>query len=190
MILYIVISIAIFIIIFLEFLREKYKIEEISKKSKEILDKYNEKKDEKILMEVLNIQKIFFQYFIITTIVTIIPLFYILSLSKPSFEIIDNTTLKLHNLYKNHEIAVYYEGRLLGIYKADENAVLALDNEITSKDIKLEVIVIKLPFKLPIFNKEWLSTFGSYLIFYFLLSFVSSIIKRIYKFIHKTRTNG
>jgi len=188
MIFYIIIFTALVILATLEFLRRKYKIDDITKKSRELINKYNETRDEKVLMEVVNMQKAFFQYFLLTSIIVTVPIFYVISLAHPNFEQIDNTTIKLPDIYKNHKFAVYYDKEFLGFYTSNENSLVILDREISKENLKFELVIIKLPFKLPLFNKDWLSTFGSYLLIYMLLSLAFSVAKRIYKLIYKTRT--
>ena len=50
--------------------------------------------------------------------------------------------------------------------------------------------IIKLPFKLPLLNKDWLGPLGTYILFYFLVSLLAGLLKKAYKSFLKEKANG
>ena len=50
--------------------------------------------------------------------------------------------------------------------------------------------VLELPFIVPILNRNWLGALGTYILFYFLISLVGGIAKKVYKNFVKKEANG
>jgi len=180
-----VIFFSILLILVNEFINKKLGIRELQREIREKI-KNRKKLTEKEIFDLYKKQiKIFQLSLLINTILIII---YFISLQP--FEVIKTnenyTEIYIRNpLLKNSDFYIHSNG-LNGIFIA-ENGIIRLNK---SENIKIEPVILILPFNIPLINKNWLGIIGSFIIFSLLINLVFLLIKALIRFPRLEIKNG
>ncbi|BFI73245.1 hypothetical protein YN1_2320 [Nanoarchaeota archaeon] len=194
-----VLILVIIINVLIKIIELKTGIREHTKKLQEIQKKYVEsiksgKVDElnNIMEEFTKIYSKVMKHTMIVTIVGIIVLIIVTFLFQTGFyiKLINNSTeiIITNPILYNQDFAIYYNGKFLGFYHANNNLIV-LNNSYEINKLSVNVITNTLPFK--IFNINWLSPLYLYIIFYLLAQIIILIINRFgTKFIKKSQESN
>jgi len=180
-----VIFFSILLILVNESLNKKLRIKEIQKEIKEKA-KNIKKLSEKEILDLYKRQIKASQISLLVNATLII--IYVISLQP--FEIIkfneNYTEIYIRNpLLKNSDFHIY-SSDLNGIFRAN-NSIIRLNK---SENIKIEPVILTLPFDIPIINKNWLGVIGSFIFLSLLINPAVLIIKALIRFPKLEIKNG
>jgi len=180
-----VISFSILLIIVNELLNKKLKIKELQKEIEEKI----KKKERFSEIEILSLYKRLIKTLQLILLVNA-SLLMIYFISLQPFEVIKTyenyTEIYIRNpLLKNSDFYVY-SNEFSGILNA-ENGIIKLNK---SENVKIEPVILILPFNIPIINKNWLGIIGSLVFFSILINLTVFIIKALIRFLKLENRNG
>ena len=189
---------SLFYFIIRKFIEKKYRIKELSEEMKKFYEsslkgKDISKLDEKALSKYYEFIQNFSKYYMTITIVSIVTfLVYIYMFSfSYNLDIKDNSTvISINNPILSYStFYLVYNNTALGFYNS-ENGKIFIDKVIEDKKLlNLYIVVFKLPFNIPLLNKNWIGYIFTYIIFLLLIDLSYYLINRLknkfIKSIHK-----
>lgn len=170
--------------IVIRFIERKTKIRELTEKYREMLREYIESKKADLeffnkYREIANSVTKYYLYMTIFSVAFLISFFSFFT-SSFSLSVLNNSTIiKINNpILSNAEFFILYNSTNLGFYRA-ENSKIILNYEIKDKNLlSLDLVVFKLPFNLPIVNKNWIGYIFSFILFSIAISLIDLFIVR------------
>jgi len=180
-----VIFFSILLILINEFINKKLKIKELQKEIKEKIKNRKNLTDKDILD--LYKKQIKVSQFSLLVNVTLIIIYFI---SLQPFEVIkvseNYTEIYIRNpLLKNSNFYIY-SNNLNGIFSA-ENGIIKLNK---LENVKIEPVILVLPFNIPLINKNWLGVVGSFIFFSLLINLIVFVVKALIRFLGLEIKNG